>query len=463
MRMMKRICCCLIATGLLMVSLGWLTDLMERKFSVFKFHNFFDKSKDFDVLFFGTSHVHNGILPMELWDDYGIASYNCGGNGNVIPTIYWTMKNTLDYAEPKLVVIDGYLLNLDIKTNRFSDVHGSMDAFPLNRTKLAAIWDLLHDEKMEEQIRQGTCADAAERKSLNLLWDFSVYHSRWSELEKNDFLTEYSKEAGAEAIYAVAVPDQVPEAAADVCLQGETAGTEYLGRMIQECKERGIRVLLTYLPFPAFEEHCKDANRLYKIAEEYEVPYINFLDEKVVNFETDCYDPNSHLNASGARKVTDYLGAYITEHYDITDHRKEAAYSSWQEDLDAYQDLKVENLKRWQALGVYLMCLSDKDYNVLIETENPKIWKDKRYHALFQNIGLDTAQVTEHTDAVFVEEAGMSAEYFEDFCDWQRFGLNGGMEQDADLRITVFTKNLMEIADTAVFILQEDTFIRQTG
>lgn len=48
MRMMKRICCCLIATGLLMVSLGWLTDLMERKFSVFKFHNFFDKiQRDF--------------------------------------------------------------------------------------------------------------------------------------------------------------------------------------------------------------------------------------------------------------------------------------------------------------------------------------------------------------------------------------------------------------------------------
>ena len=232
MRMMKRICCCLIATGLLMVSLGWLTDLMERKFSVFKFHNFFDKSKDFDVLFFGTSHVHNGILPMELWDDYGIASYNCGGNGNVIPTIYWTMKNTLDYAEPKLVVIDGYLLNLDIKTNRFSDVHGSMDAFPLNRTKLAAIWDLLHDEKMEEQIRQGTCADAAERKSLNLLWDFSVYHSRWSELEKNDFLTEYSKEAGAEAIYAVAVPDQVPEAAADVCLQGAQCWLRFLCRQL---------------------------------------------------------------------------------------------------------------------------------------------------------------------------------------------------------------------------------------
>jgi hypothetical protein len=62
---------------------------MERKASDFKYANFFEQDEDFDVLFFGTSHVINGIFPMELWNDYGIVSYNFGGHGNEIATSYW--------------------------------------------------------------------------------------------------------------------------------------------------------------------------------------------------------------------------------------------------------------------------------------------------------------------------------------------------------------------------------------
>lgn len=463
MQTVKRICYCLITVSLLVISLGWLKGLLERKDSVFRYHHFFEKREDLDVLFFGTSHVIYGIFPMELWGDYGITSYNCGGHANALPTTYWLMKNILDYASPEIIVVDGYLLNYSMKTNNFSNVHGSLDAFPLSRTKMYAVWDLLHDEEMEELIRQGMREDAAERKSLSLLWDFSVYHSRWSELEKNDFLTKYSKEGGAQFLYNVAVPDQIPEVSADVCLKGDTVGIEYLTRMIRECKDRGIRVLLTYLPFPASEQDQMDANRLYDIAQEYDVPYINFLDKDIVNYETDCYDPNSHLNISGARKVTDYLGAYMTEHYDLADHRMDAAYDSWHGDYDAYQEMKISNLKQQQALNVYLMCLADKNFNVLIETKNPQIWKDERYQALFQNMGLDTARVTKRTDAVFIQEMGVQTEYLKDFCDWQRFGMDGGMGENEDLRITVFEKESMERADTAVFILQEDTFIRQTG
>jgi hypothetical protein len=62
---------------------------MERKSSDFKYADYFEQDEDFDVLFFGTSHVINGIFPMELWNDYGIVSYNFGGHGNEIATSYW--------------------------------------------------------------------------------------------------------------------------------------------------------------------------------------------------------------------------------------------------------------------------------------------------------------------------------------------------------------------------------------
>ena len=38
--------------------------------------------------------------------------------------------------------------------------------------------------------------------------------------------------------------------------------------------------------------------------------------DQVADYATDCFDAHEHLNPSGARKVSDYLGRYVTEHYD---------------------------------------------------------------------------------------------------------------------------------------------------
>lgn len=47
-------------------------------------------------------------------------------------------------------------------------------------------------------------------------------------------------------------------------------------RMVQECKKRNIDILLICLPFPADEGHQMDANRVYEIADEYGLNYLNF-------------------------------------------------------------------------------------------------------------------------------------------------------------------------------------------
>ena len=79
-------------------------------------------------------------------------------------------------------------------------------------------------------------------------------------------------------------------------------GEAYLRRMIESCRKRGIDVLLTYLPFPASDLCMKEARRVYDIAEEYGIPYVNFLDEdEVISYEYDLHDNYSHLNVSGAR------------------------------------------------------------------------------------------------------------------------------------------------------------------
>ena len=97
---------CLLFIVLLFFCLLGATRLMVRKESINRFSPFLKNGKEYDVLFTGNSRVVNGIYPMELWEKYGIASYNIAANGNTLPVTYWTLMNALDYSQPRLVVVD---------------------------------------------------------------------------------------------------------------------------------------------------------------------------------------------------------------------------------------------------------------------------------------------------------------------------------------------------------------------
>ena len=76
MHRIKKVCVCLLVICMTVISLKGMTDLSQRKSSDFKYRPFFEQEEDFDIIFLGTSHVINGIFPMELWNDYGFFSYN---------------------------------------------------------------------------------------------------------------------------------------------------------------------------------------------------------------------------------------------------------------------------------------------------------------------------------------------------------------------------------------------------
>ena len=74
--------------------------VVERKQSRQRFGPFLENPQSYDVLLLGDSHVVNGIYPMELWADYGIASYNMASYGNSMVVSYWTLMYALDYMTP---------------------------------------------------------------------------------------------------------------------------------------------------------------------------------------------------------------------------------------------------------------------------------------------------------------------------------------------------------------------------
>ena len=396
----KRLIGCAAILVLIAVMLAKAADVTELKLSRIKFHNFFEHAEEFDVLFIGSSHMVNGVFPLELWHDHGITSFNLGGHANHIPTTYWEYMNALDYADPDVVVIDCLMLGGTQKTTgRFSMVHRALDPFPLSVTKIKAAMDLADDPVTERLVADGSVVDSERRSALGLLFNFGVFHARWSELTEEDFNPSLNIEYGAESRVQLAAPGVIAENPGTV-LEEETLGVQYLKKIVDECKAHGREAVLIYLPYPITTEPAWiDANSVEKLAEEWDVPYINFLNENVADLRTDCYDADSHLNPSGAFKVTDYLGDFLTERFSLADHRGEAAYGHWDEDYALYENEKDSRLADITDLNTYLMLLSDDLYGYTMEVGDARIFEDETTKALLEYKGADAEVLTEGTSA----------------------------------------------------------------
>lgn len=381
-RYIKQVLSCIMAVIITAIMLNTVANIVERKESVRKNQDFISEKQNIDVLFLGTSHVINGVYPMELWNEYGIVSYNLAGHSTPIATSYWVLKNALNYTKPKVVVIDCLDVRNVVKvSDNFDYTHICLDVFPLSLTKIHTVNDLLENN--------------TEHSKWDLLFPFSQYHNRWNQLTSEDFNVVYNCEKGAEMRVDLVSPvyhDKIP---AGQKVTEDTLAMEYLEKIIVECNEQGIEVLLTYLPFPAETFYQEEANRVYDIAEKYDVDYINFLDMDIVNYETDCYDVDSHLNPSGARKVTEYLGQYIIDNYDVQDQRSNADYTEWFSDYEEYQMKKNGMLSDIENPYVYMSMLTDSNYNIVIEVTNKEILLDEKLCVLFGNLGIEQSKVTD--------------------------------------------------------------------
>lgn len=325
---------------------------------------------DCDVLFLGTSHVTTEVFPMELWKEYGITSYNISGYGHPMALSYWMLMNTLDYADPKVVVVDCYVMESDaivIRDEKF--MHFSLDSIPLSKTKVMAVCDLFDDFDSRAEY----------------LWNFSLYHDRWDELKRDDFEVEYGKTRGAVFEVGLEKPDDfvIRDVEAEPI---DSVGVTYLRKIVEACQSRDIEVVLTFLPFPAQEDQQKVAAYAGEIAREYDVDYLNFLQMDVVDYQTDCFDSYSHLNVAGGQKITSFLGRYLQENYGLADHRQDGL-DEWDADYAAYQRYKIDKIQSQESLQNYLVMMADKSFSICLYVDGEsKIWEYEQYVNQIRNL-----------------------------------------------------------------------------
>ena len=385
---MKLIIRFLAFCAVLFVLLSSATQVLMRKSSEQKLKRFFDKQSDFDVLFTGISHMQMGVSPMELWNEYGIASFNFAQSFERLPFAHWVLQMALEYSHPSLVVIDvRRIYDPEIATG--PGISTVLDFFPLTLTKFKAVNELFSDFN----------------EKLGYLFPIIKYHERWEELTEGDFVvTDYvldngsaKYEGGAIKVYKVDTHTRIPE---DDMEPGSELCTSYLRKMIELCKSKGIDVILTEIPFPATHDGQRYANGVQVIADEYGVPYLNFHQiPGVVSMAVDMAN-RSHLNDSGARKVSYYIGDFIKENFDIPDRRNDPAYASWTEQYETFRDIKDERIRGRRSLKKVLMLLMDRHVNTYIRIrQDSKLYDSSVLRKLVWNLSARDKELTRFVKA----------------------------------------------------------------
>ncbi|WP_026495500.1 hypothetical protein [Butyrivibrio sp. WCD3002] len=362
--------------------------IVQRKSSYIKNEMYMQEAKknNIDVFILGSSHVINGINPIQLYEDTGITAYNLGGYGSVLLSSYWQYRLALAYNTPKLVIVDAYMLENDIRyiddpnaNVNSEELHLNIDRFPLSRTKLAAMDDMFEHQE----------------KKYPFLFDFMVYHDRWKELDSDDFKrvtgnAEINHLMGADLNYEVLSSGLAYTDFGAGTLENETVGTTYLRRIIEDCQSRGIDVVVVTVPFLAMYENQAAAHTAANIAAEYGVASINMLEMPgIVDYDVDFMDAG-HMNIMGATKVTDFFGKWLSENKNLPDHRNEAGYENWQKFSEEFKAGILANSEENEDLYSQLVYLNltarDKTFAISIKGGS-KIYADTALLKLLKGIG----------------------------------------------------------------------------
>lgn len=65
-----------------------------------------EQKNSLDVLFLGSSMSYRHIYPLELWNNFGIVSYNLGTSEQTIPMSYYLLQYALEQQTPQVIVLD---------------------------------------------------------------------------------------------------------------------------------------------------------------------------------------------------------------------------------------------------------------------------------------------------------------------------------------------------------------------
>ncbi len=374
--------------------------LIKRTDGIIPMKAFYSQRRDtVDVLLLGSSHIGANLSTAELWERYGIASFDLWGSVQPFWNSYYNLKEALKTQSPRVVVLEMLAATMDWE---YSD-----DARQIVNT------EAMH---MSLNKVQNILVSAPPERWGDLLTVFPVVHTRYNEITQDDF--QYSDrqrmasdKGDISKLYSLSGLGPGDDAAvrqvADVCPL-PAKQEKYLRKIVELCRQKDLPLLfLTTYSSQGGRVGAQPAyNRVQQIADEYGIPYLNAnLAGEDAGFEQAKHicDDGDHLNYMGARHMADWLGAYLKEHYDLPDRRGDPDFQSWDEGARLDENAFIASIPE---RGAYFAELTAHRYLYCLIRNND--WEPTpAYNALWEDLtalGFGTDPNTS-ADCVFALDA----------------------------------------------------------
>ena len=273
-----------------------------------------------DVVMMGSSHMHCDVNPAILWEEYGIAAYDYSAAEQPMWLTYYYLKEFCKYQSPKVVVLDLY------SPAKYGD---SFDP--------AWIGENLYNIRFSFN-KLKMISEACTAEQINSYFpSFFGYHWRYPDLEEDDLYIAthpdyYIDFKGFTPFYNVTASKGPALGVLDAKRMPERS-EEYLNKIIEYTKDKGIELFLVVNPYPSTKEQEMVYNSIQDMARKKGISYRNFNydgEEMGLDYTSD-YNDESHLNYDGSCKFTSFLGRTLKDSFEIPDRRGDNRYSSWEE------------------------------------------------------------------------------------------------------------------------------------
>lgn len=280
-----------------------------------------------DVILYGSSDIYTYFSPMQAFNDYGFTSYDYGtGEATVakLEVMKYYIEESRKTQDPKLYIIGlRPLTMIDVDSDKIEKAirnwTDSVDIASLTRLKSIFKYylegDIPHFDMLPVYI-----------------FDIAKYHT-YFEGPKNP---EYWHRT-ADSLNKGFVPRflHVEGTPAETKEKGKLSDKQMdaLNALMDYCSEEKLAVLFVLSPYLITEEEMAFYIAAEEIITSRGFKYLDLTD--CIDYETDMSD-ESHVNYLGAVKYTDTLGRYISENYELPDHRGESGYESWNEEYLEY-------------------------------------------------------------------------------------------------------------------------------
>lgn len=286
-------------TGVVLI-LALLSPLFTPKASIGSIDDEPENTLDYIVI--GDSEGFTSIAPMELWRSNGFAGFNCGRISQRMQTAYFNFLDVLKIQSPKVVLLETNMIFrqqnvVTLLTEKFNRLVG--ERFQIY---------LYHDQWKRVFSKSTGLDDTNVFKGLKYKVGSNVY-------------------VGGTYIHPTLKNAEIGR-----------AQLGYLDKIREECRERGIQLILYSTPSPKCWSYDKH-NAVEQYAKQYSLEYVDMnllLEDIGIDWGKDTYDRGDHLNFFGAQKVTAYMARYLAENTKLVDRRTDSNYSDWNDKLKAY-------------------------------------------------------------------------------------------------------------------------------